>query len=197
MKATVLLLFSFLILETVLAASRNQTNSAYGMALTYNTHLKDHDPEQGREHGTPVIQGYFHILGDNKTVDGVRMQPDWTTNNVLRVCMEFYNKKQGSFNRESIRWVLNYTYPKNFTNYTLQMAKMETDFNDTKEWCSQPHNYEKIIMPDGMTIADKNNATKLASTDTPTGGRRRLTSWFEKRLLRLLQTDDDAAAEAA
>ena len=50
--------------------------------------------------------------------------------------MEFYNKKQGSYNRESIRWVLNYTYPKNFTNYTMQMAKIETEFQDTKEWCS-------------------------------------------------------------
>jgi hypothetical protein len=77
------------------------------------------------------------------------------------------------------------------------MAKMETDFNDTKEWCSRPHNYEKIIMPDGMTIEDKNNATNEASADAAPGTRRRLTSWFEKRLLRLLQTDADADAEAA
>ena len=73
MKATVLLLLCFLISDAVLAASRNQTNSAYGLALTYNTHLKGHDPDEGRDSGTPVIQGYIHVLGDNKTVDGVRM----------------------------------------------------------------------------------------------------------------------------
>jgi hypothetical protein len=43
MMKAVLFIASFLF--SVEAASRNQTNSAYGIALTYNTHLLDHDPE--------------------------------------------------------------------------------------------------------------------------------------------------------
>ena len=44
--------------------------------------------------------------------------PEWTDENVLRICMQIYNDQDGPYYREQIRWVLNYTYPMKFANFT-------------------------------------------------------------------------------
>ena len=48
---------------SAMAASRNQTISEFGLALTYNTHLV----MINETHGTPMLQGYFLVHGDNVT----------------------------------------------------------------------------------------------------------------------------------
>jgi len=87
------------------------------MAFTYNTHLLELDDENKTT--IPMIQGYFYLLGDNTTDENNKtVMPEWTEENVLRVCMQFYSDEYGSNWREQIRWVLNYTYPMNFANFT-------------------------------------------------------------------------------
>lgn len=99
--------------------------------------------------------------------------PNFTSENVLRICMQFQDvnqtKSKGLW--ESYRWVLNYTFPNEFTNFTTQMmppVKL-VGFDD---WCTRPHNWTKILP------FDANSTTGLpapaSKTTTPAKGKRQL-----------------------
>jgi len=134
-------------------ASRNQTISDYGIALTYNSHLINWDKDDP-ESGDPVIQGYFYLLNENVTLrNGTVLQPYWEPgNNTLRVCMQIYEARNSS-RREMIRWVLNYTYPMNFANYTPQLSNSSSGIDDVKSWCARPHDWDQVLLPSGLTKA--------------------------------------------
>ena len=72
--------------------------------------------------GIPYLQGALYVIGTNETDEetGERIMPNFTSENVLRICMQFQDvnqtKSKGLW--ESYRWVLNYTFPNEFTNFT-------------------------------------------------------------------------------
>lgn len=77
------------ILINVQAATYNKSFSDPGLAFTYNSHLFGWSGSQldGPDNGVPYLQGYFHLLGSNKTdAKGKLIQPRWTDDNVLRIC---------------------------------------------------------------------------------------------------------------
>jgi len=59
------------------------------------------------------------IQGKNleNPIDGQSESPKWTNNNVLRVCMQYWEEDTSPFDREMVRFVLNYTYPRYFPVY--------------------------------------------------------------------------------
>ena len=89
-------IFISLFFQTILAYSRNQSISEWGIALKYNTHILDYNPDDPTA-GTPVLNGYLFVLGTNDTTnpdydasageEEIRVHPEWTTTNSLRVCM--------------------------------------------------------------------------------------------------------------
>ena len=48
--------------------------------------------------------------------------PHWTKDNVLRICLQFYDTEETYEEREMIRWVLTYPAPQEFALFTPQMA---------------------------------------------------------------------------
>lgn len=84
-----LIIFLAFLIEFVIAASRNLTFSEPYIAHTYNTHLKNWTDGDPLMPGEPYLQGYFYIEGTNETdpENGGRIMPDWSENNLLRVCM--------------------------------------------------------------------------------------------------------------
>lgn len=89
--AAILILSSQVIdfsLLTVLAYSRNITFTEYGMGFSFNTHLLEFEEDEPSSE-RPVVNGYFHILGDQTNgTDGERLMPQWDPDaNIMRVCL--------------------------------------------------------------------------------------------------------------
>ena len=114
MKRSINLLVSLAItLQIVSAVSLNNSFSEYGIILKFNTILLDYDIET--KTGTPEFHGELFVEGTNDTYkDGEylrRIMPHWTKDNVLRICLQFYDTEQTYEEREMIRWVLTYPPP--------------------------------------------------------------------------------------
>lgn len=52
---------------------------------------------------------------------------------------------------ENYRWVLNWTYPENFVNFTMQQTKPEMMYSFS-HWCDRPHNDKSILKFDNLTM---------------------------------------------
>lgn len=79
-----------------------------------------------------------------------RIMPKWSRDNLLRVCMQFYNKTEGPTKREQFRYVLEYTKYGGFVNYVPQASNTTfnpADIKDPRSWCARPHDYDKIFPP--------------------------------------------------
>jgi len=79
-----------------------------------------------------------------------RVMPKWSSDNLLRVCMQFYNKTEGPTKREQFRYVLEYTAFGGFVNYVPQASNTTAnpaDIKDPRSWCARPHDYDKIYAP--------------------------------------------------
>lgn len=79
-----------------------------------------------------------------------RIMPKWTNDNLLRVCMQFYDKEVGPTKRDQFRYVLEYTEFGGFVNYKPQAsntARNPADIKDPRSWCTRAHDYDKIYAP--------------------------------------------------
>jgi len=101
--------------QFIQAASRNQTISEPYIAFTWNSHLLNYTLGDDTS-GIAALQGWFYLEGDKST----NVMPDWE-GKILRICMQFQAENSKRDEWESYRWVLNYTYPSNYTNFTMQM----------------------------------------------------------------------------
>lgn len=149
----------------VYAFSLNQTISEKGVALKYNSNLRGYD-EDVEGSGVPEIYGMIYMRNPNETKNGTNgtkeedyIHPKWTKSNTLRVCLQYWDDAQ--MKNESVknatitqvRWVLNYTFPMKYANWTPQVALLnESLTNETiKDWCSRGANWGGILEANGRT----------------------------------------------
>jgi len=52
---------------------------------------------------------------------------------------------------ENTRWVLNWTFPQNFVNFTMQQTKPEMMYSFSN-WCDRPHDDPSILKFDNETM---------------------------------------------
>ena len=153
------------LLPSALAYSLNQTISEQGVALMYNSHLDEYDPDV-EESGTPVIYGYLYLQNPNETYEGTNgtdpedyIHPKWTKSNTLRVCMQYWDDAEASNSSANltitqVRWVLNYTFPMKYANWTPQVSLLQNQtLNDStiKDWCSRSVNWGGMLEENGKT----------------------------------------------
>ena len=124
---------------SIQAASRNQTISEPYIAFTWNSHLLNYTHGDPDETGVKALNGWFFIEGDRST----DVMPDWE-GKILRICMQFKNVRAQNDAWESYRWVLNYTYPSNYTNFTMQMIP-PAPLESYTHWCSLRHDDSRIL----------------------------------------------------
>lgn len=98
--------------------------------------------------------------GTNGTKIEDYVHPPWTKSNTLRVCLQYWDEAQiqnesqkDNITITQIRWVLNYTFPMKYANWTPQVAiHNESLTNKTiKDWCSRQVNWGGILQENGET----------------------------------------------
>ena len=59
----------------------------------------------------------------------------------------------GNFSVQQLRWILNFTFPMKFANWTPQFAVSAVELNDStiKDWCSRGAFWGGMLEPDGRT----------------------------------------------
>ena len=72
-----------------------------------------------------------------KTPKKSEKAPEWDYDKDIRICLQFRKNTTEENLWESYRWVLNYTYPNNYTNFTVQMAPPQP-VESWGDWCSRP-----------------------------------------------------------
>lgn len=154
----------------VQAYSLNTTISEKGCALQYNSHLDEYDPDNETS-GVPVIMGLLYMQNPNDTIekesddtdDGTAqteeepdyVYPRWTKQNVLRVCLQYWDdskKNDTNFTIYQVRWILNYTFPMKFANWTPQVALHKDGYleeDNIKDWCSRGAFWGGILEANG------------------------------------------------
>ena len=75
--------------------------------------------------------------GNKTDKNGDLIMPEWTYDKDIRICLQFRKNTTKENYWESYRWVLNYTFPNNYTNFTVQMAPPQPILS-WGDWCSRP-----------------------------------------------------------
>lgn len=98
-----LIIFLLLQIIGIFGASRNSSFSEPGISFQFNSNLRgwDINTPEGPDNGVPELQGYLLVLGSNATDEfNVTTEPEWTNDNILRVCLQYWKASEGALERE-------------------------------------------------------------------------------------------------